>query len=160
MKAQTDMYLIMVNVFIMVIGIMVVYAAFNSIGTDTPVIGGMIAQAKTLIQYGDFFIVLIFVGVTVLSCYLSYNTATSKMYIAINIVLVILSVMLGGTLSEVFVDIIGDPDLAIVSTVFPMAYYLMLNFHFYLTCFGLLNLFALFCKPETLPDQGGYIIEG
>lgn len=156
----SDAILFTIMLFVVSIGLLVVYVAYDEIDGALSA-NDQIPQAdKDRFSDGatgfpstwDFVFLTVFIGVIVGVLIISYLLATQPVFFFVFMFIVVVLGALSGYIANAFDSIILDPVLGASAANFPIMSFIMSNYLIFIVVMVMLMLIVFYAKP----NQGGF----
>lgn len=155
--AISDVLVGMVVLFVLGIGIIMIYAGLNPVITgmqgDPTLANSSVAMtalsgATRAINYSDYVFLCAFIGIILMVIITSWLVAGNPLFLIIFILMMILGVAIGAAFSNAFETMAANPNLASVISVFPITVYIMSHLPYFVSVLGFISIIVTFAKPS------------
>lgn len=156
----SDAMLFTILLFVVSIGLLVVYVAYDEINTALAA-NDLIPQdekdrfaaaADDFPGTWDYVFLTVFIGVVVGILVISYLLATQPVFFFVFMFIVVVLGALSGFIANAFEDIILDPVLGASAGNFPIMSFIMSNYLIFIVVMVMLMLIVFYAKP----NEGGF----
>lgn len=157
----SDAILFTIMLFVVSIGLIVVYIAYDSINVALSGNDQIPQEDKDRFDEGsdafpttwDYVFLTVFVGVVAGILIISYLLATQPVFFFVFMFVVVVLGALAGYIANAFDEIILDPVFAASALNFPIMSFIMSNYLLFIVVTVMLMLIVFYAKPNT---DGGF----
>ena len=152
----SDAILFVVMLFVVAVGLLVVYVAYDDIDGALSNNDQIATEHKDRFSEGadqfpttwDFVFLTAFIGVVVGILIISYLLATQPVFFFVFMFIVVILGGLAGYIANAFDDIILDPVLSASALNFPIMSFIMSNYLLFVVVTVMLMLIVFYAKPN------------